>query len=88
MIIDTFNNASSVDGLAEVVSSEDLEAKGYSFSAGQYFEVKIEYSDISQAEFAEKISAHRKVLNSYFSSAKGLEDAIQEGLGRLGLDLK
>jgi type I restriction enzyme M protein len=88
LIIDTFNNASSVDGLAEVVSSEDLEAKGYSFSAGQYFEVKIEYSDISQAEFAEKISAHRKVLNSYFSSAKGLEDAIQEGLGRLGLDLK
>lgn len=28
-----------------------MEEKNYSFSAGQYFEIKIEYVDISEDEF-------------------------------------
>lgn len=85
LIIDTFNDAVSVEGLAEAVSSEDLQAKGYSFSAGQYFEVKIEYTEITETEFSAKISRHRETLDGYFSSAKGLENDIQESLARLGL---
>jgi len=42
-IIDTFNNKKAVDDLSVVVSYDDIATKNYSLSAGQYFEVKIEY---------------------------------------------
>ena len=54
-IISTFNKKEAVDDFSVVVSYDDIKAKNYSFSAGQYFEVKIEYVDITQEEFAAKM---------------------------------
>ena len=34
-----------------MVSYKDIQAKNYSLGAGQYFEVKIDYKDITQKEF-------------------------------------
>ena len=54
-IIDTFNKTvEAVDEFAVTVSYDDIKAKNYSLSAGQYFEVKIEYIDITAAEFNRK----------------------------------
>lgn len=39
-----------------VVSYEDIKAKNYSLSAGQYFDVKIDYVDISADEFEQKMA--------------------------------
>jgi type I restriction enzyme M protein len=85
LIIDTFNDAVSVEGLAEVVASADLQEKGYSFSAGQYFEVKIKYLEITESEFSAQVSRHSEALTRYFSSARSLENEIQKSFGRLGL---
>jgi type I restriction enzyme M protein len=38
-----------------VVKYDDIKAKNYSLSAGQYFEVKIEYIDITAEEFDAKL---------------------------------
>lgn len=46
-IIDTFNAEKSVDDFCVAVSYADIEAKKLSFSAGQYFEVKIEYVELT-----------------------------------------
>ena len=51
-IIDTFNNKLAVDDFSVVVSYDDIKAKNHSLSAGQYFEVKIEYTDITPEQFA------------------------------------
>ena len=80
LIIDTFNNKQAVEDLSVVVTKKDIEAKNYSFSAGQYFEVKIEYTDISPAEFEAKMKTFETNLSVLFSESKTLEMEIQNNL--------
>ena len=82
-IIDTFNTKSSEDDFSVVVSYEDIEAKNYSLSAGQYFEVKIEYVDITADEFKVKIRDIENNLKGLFDDSKSLEVEIQENLKSL-----
>lgn len=83
LIIDTFNQQEVVEDLSVVVSYEDIEEKNYSLSAGQYFEVKIEYVDISQEDFAQKMKGFETTLASLFEESRGLEEEIKEQLGGL-----
>ena len=39
-----------------VVSYDQIKDKNYSFSAGQYFDVKIEYTEITSNEFEAKMN--------------------------------
>lgn len=80
LIIDTFNNKQAVSDLAVVVTKEEIVAKNYSFSAGQYFEVKIEYTDITAEEFAGKMQTFESNLASLFAESKTLEIEIQNNL--------
>ena len=80
LIIDTFNNKQAIDDLSVVVTKEEIKAKNYSFSAGQYFEVKIEYVDITAYEFATKMKAFENNLVSLFAESKTLENEIQNNL--------
>ncbi|MFP3459099.1 N-6 DNA methylase, partial [Psychrobacter sp. SIMBA_152] len=66
-IIDTFNNKSVVDDFSVVVSYDDIATKNYSLSAGQYFEVKVEYVDISQEDFENKIHNFKNNLSEMFT---------------------
>lgn len=86
LIIDTFNDAASVADFAEFVSSEDMKLKNYSFSAGQYFDVKIEYVDISEVDFELKMNEAKGYLDSLFDKSRKLEVEIQQRLTRLKLD--
>ena len=79
-IIETFNAKEAVDDFSEVMSYEDIAAKNYSLSAGQYFEVKIEHTDISEEEFNKKISDFESNLSQIFSISKNLESEIQGSL--------
>lgn len=79
-IIDTFNCKAEVEDFCVVVSYEDIKAKNYSLSAGQYFEVKINYEDISTAEFNSKIKGYELSLKTLFEESKSLEKDIQDNL--------
>ena len=83
LIIDTFNQRNVVDDFTVVLSYEQIKEKNYSFSAGQYFEVKIEYTDITAAEFDAKMEAFKSNLNGLFAESKALELEIQKQLGGL-----
>ena len=82
-IIDTFNQKIAVEDLSVVVSKEDIAAKNYSFSAGQYFEVKIEYVEITAEEFQNKMTAFENNLTAMFTESADLEKKIQENLKTL-----
>ena len=69
-----------------MVSYEDIKAKNYSLSAGQYFEVKIEYTDISPSEFEAKMKTFDINLTALFSESKTLEMEIQNNLKGLRYD--
>ena len=79
-IIDTFNNKEIVDDFSVIVSYDDIKVKNYSLSAGQYFEVKIEYVDITKEEFETALATHNSALNQLFKESRELEFAIQDQL--------
>ena len=83
LIIDTFNRHEVVEDFTVVVSYEQIKEKNYSFSAGQYFELKIEYTDITPLAFEAKINEFRTNLVSLFLESKTLEKEIQEQLNSL-----
>lgn len=79
-IIQTFNNKTTVDDFCVVVNQQQIQDKNYSFSAGQYFEVKIEYVDITPKEFADKMRTFESNLESLFAKSKLLEVEIKSNL--------
>lgn len=79
-IINTFNTKTAIDDFSVVVSYDEIKAKNYSLSAGQYFEVKIEYTDISPQEFAVKMQTFESNLEKLFDESKTLEIEIQNNL--------
>lgn len=83
LIIETFNKHEAKEDFTVVVSYEQIKEKNYSFSAGQYFEVKIEYTDITPAEFATKMNSFKTNLDSLFAESKTLEMEIQKQLNGL-----
>ncbi len=82
-IISTFNAKQAVENFAVVVSYADIATKNYSLSAGQYFDVKIEYSDLTPAQFAEKLQGFSERLEALFNESVGLEKEIKQQLAGL-----
>ncbi len=82
-IIATFNRKEPVEDFSVVVSYADIAAKNYSLSAGQYFDVKIEYSDLTPAQFAEKMQGFTDRLDALFTESAGLEHEIKKQLAGL-----
>ena len=85
-IIDVFNNKWTEDDFSVVVSYDDIVAKNYSLSAGQYFDVKIECVDITPEQFAEKMKGFTSNLNSLFNQSHELEKSIFSQLKSLELN--
>lgn len=75
-IEDTFIEQKEVEDFSVSVTYEQVAEKNYSFSAGQYFDVKIEYVELTQAEFAEKMAGYKANLTQYFAEGKKLEEEI------------
>ena len=79
-IIATFNGKQAIEDFSVVVSYADIADKNYSLSAGQYFDVKIEYSDLTPAQFAEKLQGFTSRLDTLFEESAGLEMEIKKKL--------
>ena len=82
-IIDAFNAGEPVDDFCVAVTYEEIRQKKLSFSAGQYFDVKIEYVDLTPEEFAEKMHGFAIRLDELFSESHRLEEEIKQQLGRV-----
>lgn len=82
-IIDSFSAEKNENDFCVTVSYADIEAKKLSFSAGQYFEIKIEYVELSTDEFTEKMDGFTVRLDEMFVESRLLEDEIKAQLGRV-----
>ena len=82
-IENTFINQEVVDDFSVKVTYEQIKEKNYSLSAGQYFEVKIEYVELTAEEFAEKMATYTDNLNKLFKEGHELEQSIKNGLEEL-----
>ena len=76
-IIDTFLAGEDVEDFAVSVKVEDMVEKKCSFSAGQYFEVKIEHVDITPEEFKAKMNGYQERLLKLFNESFNLNSKIE-----------
>ncbi|MEO6135568.1 MAG: N-6 DNA methylase, partial [Ginsengibacter sp.] len=79
-IISAMNEKKAEEDFSVVINADEIRAKNYSFSAGQYFEVKIEYVDINAKEFQKKIDTYKENLKNYFGESAKLEKEILKQL--------
>lgn len=82
-IISTFNSRQAVEDFSVVVDYTEIAKKNYSLSAGQYFEVKIIYEDITPKQFVKKVEGFESRLQSMFAESRKLEKDIAKSLDGL-----
>ena len=82
-IVETFRNCQAVKDFSVAVTYEEIIEKKYSLSAGQYFDVEIEYVDITAQEFNQRMADFQKSLQEKFAQGQKLEKSILEQLGKL-----
>ena len=75
-IVNTFLEKKAVDDFSVVVSYDDIVAKKYSLSAGQYFDVKIDYVEITQEEFNARMNEFSENLQGFFRESNELQTEI------------
>lgn len=79
-IVNRFINHEVVEDFTVSVTYDQITEKNYSLSAGQYFDVKIEYVELTPEEFTNKMNAYKTNLVTLFAESKTLEDEIKKSL--------
>ena len=82
-IVSTFRECKAVDDFSVCVSYDDIKEKNYSLSAGQYFDIKIEYVDITEEEFNIRMASFRQTFTEQFAESHRLEEEIMRQLDSL-----
>lgn len=81
-ITDSFLDKKAIDDFSVIVTYDDLKEK-YSLSAGQYFDVKIEYIDISQEEYEKIIDDFNTDFAKYVEETTQFQKDINKVLKEL-----
>ena len=82
-IVNTFLTKSEVKEFSVIPSIEDIKKNNYKFSAGQYFDIKIDHIDISEEEFNNRMKEYSASLDSLFGEGEILEKEIKAALGSI-----
>lgn len=85
-IVSTFRECNAVDDFSVAVTYDEIKEKGYSLSAGQYFDIKIDYVDITEEEFTARMDSYRQTLTEQFAESHRLEEEIMRQLESLKLN--
>ena len=85
-IVGTFLRKEAVDDFSVVVTYDEIREKGYSLSAGQYFDIKIDYVDITEDEFNARMTDYKQTLADQFAESHRLEEEIMKQLESLSFN--
>lgn len=83
LIVNTFRDKKPVDDFSVAVTYDEIKEKGNSLSAGQYFDIKIDYVDITEEEFNNRMSSYKQTLSEQFAESHRLEEEIMQQLNLL-----
>jgi len=86
-IVAAFQNKVSTDNFSIAVTFDQIKAKKYSLAAGQYFDIQIEYMELTQEEFDAKLSMFKENLELCFSEGIALQKEIMEQLKKVKYDI-
>lgn len=80
-IIDTFINDQVIEDFSVKVTNEAIQEKNYSFSAGQYFEVKMDIIEVTPEEFEQKMAEAQSKLSDLFTQSQVNQTQILKMFG-------
>ena len=83
LITETFNSKKAVDDFSVLVSYDEVKAKNFVFSAGQYFDVKTDFTDISEREFQERIRSFSSKYENLLGQSRDIDILIKSKLASL-----
>ena len=82
-IVSTFQNKETVEDFSVAVTYDEIKSKKYSLAAGQYFDVKIDYVELTQEEFDAKMAEYTANLKTFFDEGNALQKEIMEQLKKV-----
>ena len=82
-IVSAFTATEPIDDFSVMPSWDEIREKNCSFAAGQYFDITIDYVDITGEEFDAKIADTREELREIQAESERLNALILESLGKL-----
>ncbi|MDN3956173.1 HsdM family class I SAM-dependent methyltransferase [Sporolactobacillus laevolacticus] len=82
-IVSTFRNKEAIDDFSVAVTYDEIKEKKYSLSAGQYFDIKIEYIELTKDEFNAQMEDYSTKLQSLFAEGNQLQNEIMEQLKKV-----
>lgn len=82
-IVNSFNNMEQIEEFSILVKYSEMEQKNHSFSAGQYFDVKIECENLTEEEFTQRKEEYLSSLNRLFKESVDLNEKIIDQLIRI-----
>ena len=82
-IINIFNNNNEIENVSKLIDVSSIESNDYSFSLGQYLEVKQERVNISQDEFDSFKKQSLKLISEHKKRSDELLDMIANEIGTL-----
>lgn len=82
-IVTTFQSKEAVEDFSVAVTYDEIKAKKYSLAAGQYFDVKIDYVELTQDEFNAKMAEYTANLQKFFDEGNALQAEIMEQLKKV-----
>jgi len=85
-IINTFINNIAVDDFSVSVSKDDIINKKYSFSAGHYFQIKLNFTKISLKEFENNNEIFKKDLSKLLKENQKIEEEIFLNLKKINYE--
>lgn len=85
-IVTTFRTMEKKDEFSVAVTYDEIKEKGYSLSAGQYFDIKIDYVDITEDEFNTRMTNYKQTLSEQFEESHRLEKEIMKQLNLLNFE--
>ncbi|MFI8009741.1 class I SAM-dependent DNA methyltransferase [Acinetobacter sp. ABJ_C4_1] len=85
-IVNLFNSKQEVENFSIKVTYDEVSNKNYSFSAGQYFDIKIEYIEMTPETFKSQLNNSISNIKELFIQSSKLEANIEKKLETLKYD--
>lgn len=85
-IINCFINKEVIDDFSVIVDSDEIIKNNYSLSAGEYFEIKVKYSNLTKQEFDNVMTNYKNELLSLIKESNNIEQQILSDMERCNYD--
>ena len=82
-IINTFLNKEEAEDFSVIVDYNEIKENNYSLSAGQYFDVKLEFESYTLDEFNIKFNSYKENIIKLIDESNKSENEIKRSLGEI-----